>query len=174
MNRALALLLAIIPWAGSAVAQGTCSASLGNKCPTIVIASPNAASLSNPKLMQLTISPAATTLAVGEADVMTGATAARPVALTVRANRPWTIAISGASAWTVTGIGWAAKPVADLRWGALDTGSGSAVTTTPVPVASGGPTASTSTTIYLHARLGWVSDSPGGYALGLTFTLSTP
>lgn len=175
MSRALRLLSALMVWAGSALtAQGTCSATLGTKCPTIVIASRNAASLTNPKLMQLTISPAATTLTVGEAEVTTGGTAASPVVLTIRSNRQWTVGLGGGTAWAVTGIAWAAKPIGDLRWGAVATGSGSALTTAPVPIASGGPTASASTTIYLHARLGWASDSPGGYGLGLTFTLSTP
>jgi hypothetical protein len=175
MNRTIGLLLALAGWAGSTVtAQGTCSASLGTKCATIVIASRNAASLTNPKLMQLTMSPAATSLAITEAEITAGATVAKPVVLTVRSNRPWTVALSGASTWVVTGIAWAAKPIGDLRWAPVATGNGSALTTSPVPIATGEPTASSSTTIYLHARLGWASDSPGGYALGVTFTLSTP
>lgn len=175
MSRTLGLFLALAVWAGStATAQGSCSASLGTKCSTILIASRNAASLTNPKLMQLTVSPAATTLPVGEAELTAGATAASPVVLTIRSNRQWTVALGGATAWEVTGIAWAAKPIGDLRWGAVATGSGSALTTGPVSIASGGPTASSSTTIYLHARLGWASDSPGGYGLGLSFTLSTP
>lgn len=175
MSRALGLLLALAVWTGSPVmAQGTCSASIGTKCPTIVIGSSNAASLTNPKLMQLTVSPAVTTLPVGEAEVTAGATAASPVVLTIRSNRQWTIALGSATAWTVTGIAWAAKPIGDLLWSAVAAGGGSALATAPAPIASGGPTASSSITIYLQARLGWTSDSPGGYGLGLTFTLSTP
>ncbi len=97
----------------------TCSVSgQSGKCsPTVTLDQP--ATMVNPALLQLTVSPTASTYTATTIDMdqATGLATFTPISLTVQANRAWTIQVNGNAAfWTASAGAWASKPVSDLIW----------------------------------------------------------
>jgi len=182
-SRVLVVLCLASGSATVATAQTSCSVSgASGKCsPDVVLATP--ATMTNPALLQLTVSPTssplsplAVTATMSDMDVAAGVANPTSASFTVRGNRAWTVQISGASAtWSATGGAWASKPVSDLRWSLLSTGATTAMSLTPVTVTSGAATSgSASKTVYLRPAVHWATDLPGTYTIGVVFTMTTP
>jgi hypothetical protein len=107
----------------------------------------------------------------GDDGMMTGSIAT----LTDRANRTWSISVQGASAlWTASGGAWTSKPVSDLHWSLTPNGLSTSLSTTASALISGAPGAGTATNIYLRPVVHWLTDKPGVYTMGVTFTVTAP
>lgn len=127
------------------------------------------------KIVRLTVNPASATLtAPVDADFASGGTASVVDpglhVLTVRANVNWAVTITG-SAWSGTGNN--AKAIGDLEWTINGGTSYTATTNAAVALTSGSPTASDVTTVGYRTAWNLVSDGPGTYTMGLTFTISS-
>ena len=156
----------------------TCSVSgQSGKCsPTVTLDQP--ATMVNPSLLQLTVSPTASTYtaATTDMDQAAGVASFTPISLTVQTNRPWTIQVSGNSAfWTASGGAWGSKPVGDLIWSLTPTGPTTSVSTTATTLTTGaaGP-GSPAVPIYMRPVAHWLTDKPGNYSITVTFTMTTP
>jgi hypothetical protein len=134
-------------------------------------------SITIPKVLQLTLSTIAQTLAApAEADFDAGhKDAAGPVA-TVRTNAAWTLQIKTAAAtWTAVGVGARAnKPSTDLQWSNVSGSGYAGLTTGATTVTSGTATAATNVSFFYRVLYGWTVDTPGTYSLVVVFTLTTP
>jgi len=135
------------------------------------------ASITIPKVLQLTLSTISQTLAApAEADFDAGhKDAAGPIA-TVRTNAAWNLQIKAAAAtWTAAGVGARAnKPAADLEWSNVSGSGYAGLTTSGTTVTSGTATAATNTSFFYRVLYGWTVDTPGTYSLVVVFTLTTP
>jgi hypothetical protein len=156
----------------------TCSVSgQSGKCsPTVTLDQP--ATMVNPALLQLTVSPTASTYtaATTDMDQATGLATFTPISLTVQANRAWTVQVNGNAAfWTASAGAWASKPVSDLIWSLTPAGPTTAVSTTPTTLTTGsaGP-GSPGVTVYMRPIAHWATDKPGNYSMTVTFTMTTP
>jgi hypothetical protein len=98
------------------------------------------------------------------------------VPLSIRANTGWAISIAVLSpVWSAApASAWQTKPVSDLGWGASPVGPFADMGGTPATVQSGGATGNTVIPLYLRARYGWATDSPGSYSLPLQITITAP
>lgn len=171
----LSSLIVLVP----VVARGqSCSVSgTSGKCsPTVSLSSP--ATITNPALLQLTVSPASTltaTATLTDMDVATGMATGSIATITVQGNRTWSLSVKGSSAlWTASSGAWTAKPVSDLQWSLTPTGASTAMSTTGGTLMSGAPGAGTPTTVYFRPVVHWLTDKPGVYTMGITFTLGAP
>lgn len=177
MKRAVLTSL-IVGWPAFAGAQMSCSVSgTSGKCsPDVSMSSP--ATMTNPALLQFTVSPPATltaTATVTDMDVVDGMTTGSIATLTVRANRTWSISVQGTSAlWTASSGAWTSKPVSDLHWSLTPNGASTPLSTTGGTLISGAPGAGTATNIYLRPVVHWLTDKPGVYTMGVTFTVTAP
>ncbi|HEV8498206.1 MAG TPA: hypothetical protein VGQ56_15140 [Gemmatimonadaceae bacterium] len=175
-----AILTSLIAWAPVvARAQTTCSvAGASGKCsPTVSMSSP--ATITNPALLSFTVSPSSTlsaTATVTDMDVVDGMTTGSLATVTVQGNRTWTIAVRGNSAlWSATAGGWTTKPVSDLHWSLTPSGVSTALSTTDATMLSGSPGSGTpSTDVYFRPVVHWLTDKPGTYTMGITFTITAP
>ena len=159
----------------AARAQGTCTATVGTKCTTaITLSTPNASSITNPKVVTLTASPTAGTWTVGAAALDAGTSNVVPVTLTVSANRSWTVSLNGASAWTVSNGGSATKLVSDVRWSTTSTGTGTPLSSSAVTVATGAAGSAFVHLLYFRTVLSWATDVAGTYVIPLSFTVTSP
>jgi hypothetical protein len=156
----------------------TCSVSgQSGKCsPTVTLDQP--ATMVNPALLQLTVSPTASayTAATTDMDQATGLATFTPISLTVQANRAWTIQVNGNAAfWTASAGSWASKPVGDLIWSLTPAGPTTAMSTTATTLTTGsaGP-GSPSVAVYMRPIAHWATDKPGSYSMTVTFTMTTP
>jgi hypothetical protein len=132
-------------------------------------------------VLSLTLSSTTTALSPpAGADYDAGFVANTGPTATVRANRPWRLEISTATAtWsaanTQPGVNARAnKPASDLLRATAAGGPFIALSTTPATVASGGATAGTATSFFFRTTYAWAVDTPGTYALVVTFTLLAP
>jgi hypothetical protein len=159
-------------------AQTTCSVSgASGKCSSLVsLASP--ATITNPALLQFTVSPSATltsTATVTDMDVVDGMSTGSIATVTVQGNRTWSISVKGNSAlWTASSGAWTSKPVSDLHWSLTPVGASTALSTTGGTLLSGAPGAGTPTTVYFRPVVHWLTDKPGAYSMGITFTVTAP
>lgn len=156
----------------------TCSVSgqTGKCSPTVTLDQP--ATMVNPALLQLTVSPTASTYtaATTDMDQAAGLATFTPISLTVQGNRSWTIQVSGNSAfWTASGGAWSSKPVGDLIWSLTPSGPTTPVSTTATTLTTGsaGP-GSPAVPIYMRPVAHWLTDKPGNYSITVTFTMTTP
>jgi hypothetical protein len=95
--------------------------------------------------------------------------------ITVQGNRPWSMSVKGNSAlWTATGGAWASKPVSDLHWSLTSTGVSTAVSTTATTLMTGNPSSGTPINVYFRPVVHWLTDKPGTYTMGVTFTITAP
>lgn len=136
----------------------------------------NPATITNPRTILLTMSATSTTATTTITDFDNAyAPFAGPTA-TINANRPWTLLISATTAtWGNAGVGSrVGKPTSELGWGTVVTGPFTALTTTPVQIATGASTNSTVTSIFYRTTLNWTLDKPGVYTLTVTMTCTTP
>jgi hypothetical protein len=177
MKRAvLASLIALVPV--SAGGQTTCSVTgTSGKCsPTVSMSSP--ATIINPALLAFTVSPSSTlsaTATVSDMDVVDGMTTGSVATLTVQGNRTWSVSVKGNSAvWSASAGAWISKPVSDLHWSLTPAGVSTAVSTTGGALISGAPGAGTVTTVYFRPVVHWLTDAPGVYTMGITFTITAP
>jgi hypothetical protein len=172
------VLSSLIVLAPAAVRAQSCSVSgTSGKCsPTVSLSSP--ATMTNPALLQLTVSPASTltaTATLADMDIATGMTTGSIATITVQGNRTWSLSVKGNSAlWTASSGAWTAKPVSDLQWSLTPSGASTALSTTGGTLMSGAPGAGTPTTVYFRPAVHWLTDKPGVYTMGITFTLSAP
>src|SRR5262249_37527476 len=156
----------------------TCSVSgQAGKCsPTVTLDQP--ATMVNPALLQLTVSPTSSTYtaATTDMDQPAGVATFMPISLSVQANRSWTIQVNGNSPfWTATGGGWGSKPVSDLIWSLTPTGPTTSVSTTATTLTTGSAgSGSPGVPIYMRPVAHWLTDKPGSYAILVTFTMTTP
>ena len=156
----------------------TCSVSgASGKCsPTVRLDQP--ATMVNPALLKLTVSPTSSTYtaAVTDMNVSAGLATFTPVTLSVQANRSWTIQVNGNSAfWTASAGAWASKPVSDLIWSLTPAGATTAMSTTPTTLTTGSPgSGSPGVSAYIRPVAHWTTDKPGTYSMNVTFTLTTP
>jgi hypothetical protein len=174
-----ALALALSPLSRAAAAQTlTCNvAGPSGKCtPTVSLPAP--ATMVNPALLQLTVSPTSSsyTAAATDMNVTTGLATPSVVTLTVEANRSWTVQANGNSAfWSASAGGWTSKPVSDLVWSLTPTGTRTAMSTTAQTVTTGSPgLGSPGVSVYMRPIAHWATDKPGTYSMTVTFTLTTP
>lgn len=159
----------------AAGAQGTCTAAVGTKCSTaITLATPNASSVTNPRVVTMTASPAAGSWSVRSNELDAGTSGAVPVTVTVSSNRSWAVALSGPSAWSVSGGATAGKPVGDVRWSIAATGAGTPLSASAATVAAGTAGGSQVRVLYFRTLLGWTTDAPGTYVMPLSFTVTSP
>lgn len=155
-------------------AQGSCTVTAFAKCATpITLPTPNGSTLTYGYSGQLTVTPAATAWQVSAADVDAGYSQTIAITLAVTSNRAWKLEITGPTTWTVDATAWASKPVSDALWGLSTTTVTTALSTSPSQVTSG-VAGTSSTTVYVRTKLAWRNDSPGSYALPMTFTLTLP
>lgn len=170
-------LIALLPTALRA--QSSCSVSgVSGKCsPDISLSVP--ATITNPALLAFTVSPSTTltaTAAVTDMDVVTGMSTGSIATITVQGNRTWSVSVKGNSAlWTATGVGaWASKPVSDLHWSLTPTGASTALSTTAGTLMTGNPSSGTPISVYFRPVVHWLTDTPGNYTMGITFTITAP
>jgi len=158
--------------------QTTCTVSGAvGKCSSLVsLASP--ATITNPALIQFTVSPSATltsTATVADMDVVDGVATGSIASLTVQGNRTWSISVKGNSAlWTASSGAWTSKPVSDLHWSLTPTGASTALSASGGTLLTGAPSVGTPTTVYFRPVVHWLTDKPGTYSMGITFTLTAP
>jgi hypothetical protein len=108
-------------------------------------------------------------------DDVTGMATGSIATLTVQGNRTWTISVKGNSAlWSASAGAWTSKPVSDLHWSLTPTGASTAVSTTGGTLVAGSPGAGTVTTVYFRPVVHWLTDTPGNYTMGITFTITAP
>lgn len=99
---------------------------------------------------------------------------------TVRGNRAWRLQISAATAtWTAVntqpGVSARAnKPAGDLLRATAAGGPFTALSTAPATVVTGAASAGTATNFFFRTTYSWAVDTPGTYALVVTFTLLAP
>jgi hypothetical protein len=97
--------------------------------------------------------------------------------LTIRANRAYKINIkANASNFTHTPAGGASaysKPAGDLSWSTNGT-TFTALTTSDAQMNTGSPTNSATVQMSYRTTYGITTDAPGGYSLGVTFTVVAP
>ncbi len=176
--RVLLLLLVVLALAAGRMAHAqACSVTGANGSCTIN----TSVQMTAPKVVRLTVSPAAITLtSPATTDYDAGFAASAGPAVTVNANTPWTVSIRAASAlWTATnsvpGVAARAnKPAADLQWSTAAAGSFSGFTTTNVTLASGADTNAALTTLFYRTLYSWTADTPGDYSLGIILTIVAP
>jgi hypothetical protein len=147
------------------------------KCnPTVTLDKP--ATIVNPALLQLTVSPTASTYtaATTDMDIAAGLAGFTPVSLSVKGNRAWTIQVNGSSAfWTASPGAWTSKPVSDLIWSLTPAGATTAMSTTAKTLTSGSPgSGSPALSVYMRPIAHWATDKPGTYSMTVTFTMTTP
>jgi len=127
------------------------------------------------KIVRLTVTPASAAL-TAPTDVTFAASGTGTVVdaglhvLTVRANVNWAVTLTG-SAWTGTGNN--GKAIGDLEWTINGGTSYTATTNAAASMATGSATASAVTTVGYRTTWNLVSDGPGTYTMGLTFTISS-
>ena len=169
-------LIGLVP--AFAGAQTTCSVSgTSGKCsPVVSMSSP--ATMTNPALLAFTVSPSTTlsaTATVSDMDVVDGMTTGSVATLTVQGNRTWSVSVKGNSAlWSASAGAWVSKPVSDLHWSLTPAGVSTALSTTGGALISGAPGAGTVTTVYFRPVVHWLTDTPGNYTMGITFTITAP
>ena len=134
------------------------------KCsPTVTLDQP--ATMVNPALLQLTVSPTASTYTAATTDMdrVTGLATFTPISLTVQANRAWTIQVNGNAAfWTASAGAWASKPVSDLIWSLTPAGPTTAMSTTATTLTTGSPgPGSPGVSVYMRPVAHWATDKPG-------------
>ena len=156
----------------------TCSVSgQSGKCsPTVTLDQP--ATMVNPALLQLSVSPTSSTYtaATTDMDQATGVATFTPVSLSVMANRSWTLQVNANFAfWTASAGAWGSKPASDLIWSLTPAGPTTSVTTTATTLTTGsaGP-GSPTVLIYIRPVAHWLTDKPGNYSITVTFTMTTP
>jgi hypothetical protein len=96
---------------------------------------------------------------------------------TIKANTVWQLQLSvGSNTWTPSGpIARANKPATDLQWSASMDGSYTSLSPMfPATVATGAATSAVTAPLYFRTRLDWTQDTPGAYALVVTYTLAAP
>ena len=147
------------------------------KCsPTVTLDQP--ATMVNPALLQLTVSPTTSTYtaATTDMDASRGLASFTPVTLTVQANRAWTVQVKGNSAfWTASAGAWTGKPVSDLVWSLTPAGTTKAMSTTSATLTTGSAgSGSPGVSVYMRPVAHWTTDKPGTYSMAVTFTLTTP
>ncbi len=169
--------LAVAFGAGRLGAQTCTTTNITNATAKTCTSSTNtstASTMTNPKLLQLTVSPTVSSFTATTAMMTAGHADALPVALTVTGNRTWTLSVSG-GAWTGTGTyAWKSKPLSDLKYSSTLAGAQTVVTTSATQVASGTASAAVNSTLYFWVLLAWTKDAPGSYAVPVTFTLTAP
>ena len=147
------------------------------KCsPTVTLDQP--ATMVNPALLQLTVSPTTSTYTAAATDMnqATGLATFTPITLTVQGNRAWTVQVNGnAALWTASAGAWTSKPVSDLIWSLTPAGATTAMSTTAQTLTTGsaGP-GSPSISVYMRPVAHWTTDKPGTYSMTVTFTMTTP
>ncbi len=127
-----ALALSTPAVAAQTVLTCSVSGSAGKCSPTVTLDQP--ATMVNPALLKLTVSPTASTYTAVTTDMdqASGLATFTPVSLSVQANRAWTIQVSGNAAfWTPSAGAWTGKPVSDLIWSLTPAGPTTAMSTTP-------------------------------------------
>jgi hypothetical protein len=168
---------ALLAHAAGAQAVVTCKVTgASGKCtPTVSLPAP--ATIVNPALLQLTVSPTSSSYTATSADmnVATGLATPSVISLTVMGNRSWTVQVNGNSAfWTASGGAWTSKPVADLVWSLTPAGARTAMTTTANTVTTGTPGPGAPVSMYVRPIVHWTTDKPGTYTMNVTFTLTSP
>jgi hypothetical protein len=128
------------------------------------------------RTVRVTITPTVATLAnPGATDFSTGFSIAFGHTAVIKSNDTWQLLISSSQAlWTAGGGGRSDKPQTDLLWGLSSGGPFTAVTGSPVQMASGSATSATSVSIYYEVLWAWNLDIPGTYSLPVTLTISAP
>jgi len=165
-------LAAAVVLAVTIITQAAGQSCTGNNCSVT-----NAASVSVPSVMRLTLSTAATTLTNPvEAAFDAGFQDDAGPTATVKSNRPWNLTVaSQAATWTGTSGGRATKGAADLQW-KQGAGALASLNTTAANVygASQAATASASTAFSYRTVWSYAVDVPGDYALVVVYTLTAP
>jgi hypothetical protein len=177
-------LFACTAGATSAAAQECTTATIGTgssgqkDCIVGPITGQNATGFVAPTLMRLTVSPTTFSVTPTLADLDDGRTASQTMTLQVVANRSWRIEASGPATFTGTGsLARQNKPVSDVRWSTVNSGAGTALTTSGATITSGsaGPASGSNIkTLYWWTNLSWTADPPGSYSLAITLTLTAP
>lgn len=176
--RVLATLGLLATSVASAQTVLVCSVSgQSGKCsPTVTLDMP--ATMVNPALLQMTVSPTTSTYTAATTDMnsSSGLASFTPVTLRVQANRAWTVQVKGNSAfWSASAGAWTSKPVSDLVWSLTPAGATTAMSTTSATVTSGSAgSGSPGVSVYVRPVAHWTTDKPGSYSMSVTFTLTTP
>ena len=147
------------------------------KCsPTVTLDQP--ATMVNPALLQMTVSPTTSTYTAATTDMnsSSGLASFTPVTLSIQANRAWTVQAKGNSAfWSASAGAWTSKPVSDLVWSLTPAGATTAMSTTSATLTSGSAgSGSPGVSVYMRPVAHWTTDKPGSYSMSVTFTLTTP
>jgi hypothetical protein len=170
-------LSALVAHAAAAQAVLTCKVTgASGKC-TPTVSLPQPATIVNPALLQLTVSPTSSSYTATAADmnVATGLATPSVISLTVQGNRSWTVQVNGNSAfWTASAGAWTTKPVSDLVWSLTPAGARTAMSTTATTVATGTPGPGSPVSMYVRPIANWTTDKPGTYTMNVTFTLTSP
>jgi hypothetical protein len=153
-----------------AAASGTCTTPISLSSP---------ATLTNPRIVRLSATPATTSITATIDDydrTPTGFVAFIGPTFTVSANRTWSMSVNATTAsWAAAGaLARTSKPVSDLTWSTSSGGSHIAMSTSPATLGSGGATSATATTLFFHMALDWTADTPGSYTIVVQVTIATP
>jgi hypothetical protein len=187
MFRRIAVVAGLLAIAGRSAAAQTCTIN-STAAGTLTCTVGTTVSLTIPTLLKLTMSNfssgTTTTLTaptLTDFDDVTGlasVTTAGPN-FVVKANRSYTVYIKADAATfthTVVNAGDPVynKPISDVQW-TKDGSTFNTLTTSNVSVATGAATAA-SASVPVSYKLAYniVNDKPGGYTLGVTYTLSAP
>jgi hypothetical protein len=172
---AIGALIAMMP-AGLRAQSCSVTGTSGKCSPDISLSIP--ATIMNPALLSFMVSPSTTltaTATVTDMDDVDGMATGSIATITVQGNRPWSMSVKGNSAlWTATGGAWASKPVSDLHWSLTSTGVSTAVSTTATTLMTGNPSSGTPINVYFRPVVHWLTDKPGTYTMGVTFTITAP
>jgi hypothetical protein len=172
---AIGALIAMMP-AGLRAQSCSVTGTSGKCSPDISLSIP--ATIMNPALLSFMVSPPTTltaTATVTDMDDVDGMATGSIATITVQGNRTWSISVNGNSAlWTATGGAWASKPVSDLRWSLTPTGVSTAASTTASTLMTGNPSSGTPINVYFRPVVHWLTDKPGTYTMGVTFTITAP
>lgn len=169
LSGVIVAVLATLLRSSAAGGQVTCSGRPG--CSMSI-----AATLTNTYVARLVLSSATTTLVAPTAASFgspAGVNSPTALTLTVKSNATHTISVAAAAAVFSGGSG--IKPASALRYTTDGfatlkgvSGAGSAL------VAGAAPTAGTAHAIGYNTTYAWLTDTPGAYSLGITYTLTAP
>ena len=163
--------------AARAQAVVTCKVTgASGKCtPTVSLPAP--ATIVNPALLQLTVSPTSSSYTATVGGHERGDRPGHTVGHFAHGegNRSWTVQVNGNSAfWSASAGAWTSKPVADLVWSLTPAGARTAMTTTATTVTTGTPGPGAPVSMYVRPIVHWTTDKPGTYTMNVTFTLTSP
>ena len=170
LARGALLAMALVAPARRAGAQCTVVGIAGGTCTQTRSISANVRNT-----VRLTVTPTTQTLGTPtDVDFGNGFSVHAASTIEVKSNDTWQITVrSAAVTWTGSGGARLTKPVADLLWGPTADGGWTPMTAVGAVFATGAATNSTNAALFYRINWFFALDTPGTYAIAVTFTIST-